>query len=62
MAARAANNASKVARVDATMNQLTVLSEIIKVLAPIKSAIDHARDTQQRFAAAAQPAKQTVGV
>ena len=40
--------ADKIARVDATMNQLAVLAEIIKVLAPIKSAIDHARDTQQR--------------
>lgn len=40
--------ADKIARVDATMNQLAVLGEIIKVLAPIKSAIDHARDTQQR--------------
>jgi adenylate kinase len=38
----------KIVRVDATMNQLAVLSEIIKVLAPIKSAIDHARDTQIR--------------
>jgi hypothetical protein len=27
---------------------LAVLSEIIKVLAPVKSAIDHARETQQR--------------
>jgi hypothetical protein len=40
--------ADKVAKIDATMNQLAVLSEIIKVLAPIKSAIDHARETQQR--------------
>ena len=40
--------AEKIMRVDATMNQLAVLSEIIKVLAPIKSAIDHARDTQKR--------------
>ena len=38
----------KVVKVDATLNQLTVLSEIIKQLAPIKSALDHARDTQQR--------------
>ena len=38
----------KIARVDATMNQLAVLSEIIKQLAPIKSAIDHANDTAQR--------------
>src|SRR3954469_9359172 len=32
----------KVIKVDATLNQLTVLSEIIKQLAPIKSALDHA--------------------
>ena len=38
----------KIVKIDATMNQLAVLSEIIKVLGPIKSAIDHARDTQQR--------------
>src|SRR5438874_9579648 len=38
----------KIVKVDATMNQLAVLSEIIKTLAPIKSAIDHARETQQR--------------
>ena len=38
----------RIVKIDATMNQLAVLSEIIKVLAPIKSAIDHARDTQQR--------------
>src|SRR5207237_658375 len=30
--------ADKIAKIDATMNQLAVLSEIIKVLAPIKSA------------------------
>src|SRR5213076_2132613 len=41
-------------KIDATMNQLAVLSEIIKVLAPIKSAIDHARDTQQRSGLAPQ--------
>src|SRR3954466_8290161 len=38
----------KVMRIDATMNQIHVLSEIIRTLAPIKSAIDHARDTQMR--------------
>src|SRR5256714_2849811 len=43
-----------IAKVDATMNQLGVLSEIIKVLAPIKSAIDHARETQQRSGLAPQ--------
>ena len=46
--------ADKIAKIDATMNQLAVLSEIIKVLAPIKSAIDHARDTQQRSGLAPQ--------
>jgi adenylate kinase len=46
--------AEKVAKIDATMNQLAVLSEIIKVLAPVKSAIDHARDTQQRSGLAPQ--------
>jgi adenylate kinase len=38
----------KIARVDATMNQLGVLSEIIKHIAPIKSELDHARETQQK--------------
>lgn len=46
--------AEKIARVDATMNQLAVLAGIIRVLAPIKSAIDHARDTQQRSGLAPQ--------
>ena len=40
--------ADRIAKVDATMNQLAVLSEIIKVIAPVKSAIDHARETQMR--------------
>jgi adenylate kinase len=44
----------KIARIDATMSQLGVLSEIIKILAPIKSAIDHARETQQRSGLAPQ--------
>jgi hypothetical protein len=30
------------------MNQILVLSEIIKVLGPIKSGFDHAHDTQIR--------------
>jgi len=38
----------KIARIDATMNQLNVLSAIIREVAPIKSEIDHARDTQVR--------------
>src|SRR3954469_2989906 len=41
-------SAEKVVRIDATMNQLQVLSEILDVMKPIKSAIDHARETQQR--------------
>jgi adenylate kinase len=40
--------AETVTRIDATMNQLQVLSEILRILTPIKSAIDHARDTQLR--------------
>src|SRR5436190_8169903 len=38
----------KIVRIDGTMNQIHVLSETIKTLAPIKSALDHARETQQR--------------
>jgi adenylate kinase len=38
----------KIAEVDATMSQIRVLHNIIDVLAPIKSAIDHARETQER--------------
>jgi hypothetical protein len=38
------------------MNQLAVLSEILKVLTPIKSLIDHARETQQRSGLAPLPA------
>jgi adenylate kinase len=53
--------ADKVAKIDATMNQLAVLSEIIKVLAPVKSAIDHATDTQQR-SGLAPASKAAVGV
>ena len=40
--------ADKIARIDATMNQLNVLSAIIREVAPIKSELDHARDTQVR--------------
>jgi len=46
----------RIAKIDATMNQLQVLSEILKTLTPIKSAIDHARDTQQRSGLAPAPA------
>jgi adenylate kinase len=49
----------KIARIDATMNQLGVLSEIIKVLAPIKSAIDHAKDTQRRSGLAPDPVRES---
>ena len=38
----------QIVKVDATMSQLQVLSELIKVLVPIKSEIDHATDTQRR--------------
>jgi hypothetical protein len=38
----------KIERVDATMSQIRVLNAIINVLVPIKSAIDHARETQER--------------
>ncbi len=38
----------KIVHVDATMSQIRVLSEIIGVITPIKSAIDHARETQER--------------
>src|SRR3954452_7464293 len=40
--------AEKVAQVDATMSQIKVLQKIIDVVAPIKSAIDHARETAER--------------
>ena len=46
----------RIAKIDATMNQLQVLSEILKTLTPIKSAIDHARETQQRSGLAPPPA------
>jgi adenylate kinase len=38
----------RIVRVDATMSQIRVLSEIIGVITPIKSAIDHARETAER--------------
>src|SRR3954454_11403597 len=40
--------AEKVAQVDATMSQIKVLQKIIDVVAPIKSPIDHARETAER--------------
>jgi adenylate kinase len=39
----------KIVRIDATMSQIKVLSEIIKVLVPVKDEIDHARETLERF-------------
>jgi adenylate kinase len=38
----------KIAQVDATMSQMKVLQKIIDVIVPIKSAIDHAKDTADR--------------
>src|SRR5262245_42454964 len=40
--------ADTVAQVDATMSQIKVLQKIIEVLVPVKSAIDHAKETQER--------------
>ncbi len=37
----------KIARIDATMSQIKVLREIIEILVPIKSGIDHARETAE---------------
>ena len=37
----------KIAKIDATMSQIRVLKEIIEVIVPIKSAIDHARETAE---------------
>jgi len=38
----------RIAEVDATMSQIKVLQAVINMLVPIKSAIDHARETQER--------------
>jgi adenylate kinase len=38
----------RVAHVDATMSQIRVLEAVMKVIVPIKSAIDHARETAER--------------
>jgi adenylate kinase len=48
--------ADKIAQVDATMSQIKVLQKIIEVLVPVKSAIDHARETQERSGLAPSPA------
>src|SRR5947207_1874867 len=37
----------RIATIDATMSQMRVLHEIINVVVPIKSAIDHARETAE---------------
>jgi hypothetical protein len=34
-------------KVDATMSQLQVLSDLVKMLVPVKSALDHAGETQR---------------
>lgn len=39
--------ADRIAQVDATMSQMKVLQKIIDVIVPIKSAIDHAQETQR---------------
>jgi adenylate kinase len=39
----------KIAQVDATMSQIRVLRSIIEIIQPLKSAIDHARETQEKF-------------
>ena len=38
----------KIADIDATLSQIKVLAAILNVLVPIKSAIDHARDTAEK--------------
>jgi adenylate kinase len=47
----------KVAQVDATMSQIKVLQKIIDVVTPIKSAIDHARETAEQSGLAAPNAR-----
>ncbi len=37
----------KIAKIDATMSQIKVLREIMDVIVPIKSGIDHARETAE---------------
>jgi adenylate kinase len=38
----------KILKVDATMSQLQVLSDLVKMLVPVKSSLDHAGETQKR--------------
>jgi adenylate kinase len=38
----------RIMRVDATMNQIQVLRAILEKVAPLKSALDHARETAER--------------
>src|SRR5882724_10509745 len=40
--------AEKIARIDATMSQIKVLRAVMDVIVPIKSDIDHARETAER--------------
>src|SRR3954451_3968620 len=47
-----------IVEVDATMSQIKVLQAIIQMLVPIKSGIDHARETQERFHYAGQQPQQ----
>ena len=37
----------KIIKIDATMSQIKVLREIIDIIVPIKSGIDHARETAE---------------
>lgn len=39
----------RIAQVDATMSQIRVLRSIIEIVQPLKSALDHARETQEKF-------------
>jgi adenylate kinase len=45
-----------IVRIDATMSQLQVLSDLVKVLVPVKSAIDHATETQRKAGLTPMPA------
>lgn len=40
--------ADMIAKIDATMSQMKVLQSIINLVAPIKSALDHARETAEK--------------
>jgi adenylate kinase len=49
----------KIAKIDATMSQIKVLREIIDIVVPIKSGIDHARETAEM--SGLTPKRQPVG-